>query len=74
VTNEQLAEQMAALAKVQAETLKLMGRESERRDDEMSELRRGQIELREAQMATERALTRLSDAVERFITRGGNGR
>jgi hypothetical protein len=88
VTNEQLAEQMAVLARVQAETLQLMSRESERREAEMSELRQSQIdlsrgeivlrelqiELREAQIETQRSLARLSDTVERFITRGGNGR
>ena len=56
MTNEELARQMGLLAEVQTETLRLIGRESERRDLEISE-------LRQAQIATERSLARLSDEV-----------
>jgi hypothetical protein len=77
MTIQELAAQVAALAKVQIETLQLIGNQSERHGQEMSEFRQRHdqemSELRHAQIATERSLARLSETVDRFIARGSNG-
>ena len=66
MTIDELAGQVGILAKMQVEALEFIGSLAERHEREMSD-------LRQAQIATERSIVRLSETVERFITRGGNG-
>jgi len=87
MANQELEELMKRLAQVQVETLQFVGNATERHDRAIEQHDREMIELRQAQIATEQSLARLSDAqlttqagldsliatVDRFIRGGANG-